>query len=194
MNVNRQTKAKIFSPLTHKFVKTQPNITNVCSTQTERSKRTAIKIYTRTGDKGVSSTFTGERRPKDDAVFEALGATDELTCTIGLAQEYCHETGQTFVEELEQVQCFLQDVGSCLATPYSSAKDSHLKRTTFDGSAVELLERWIDAHSAELPPLTNFILPVRMYPHMSDTGGPFTKLMSTQAVKLAESVLSTLPL
>uniref|UniRef100_UPI00358DFA7B corrinoid adenosyltransferase MMAB isoform X3 n=1 Tax=Myxine glutinosa TaxID=7769 RepID=UPI00358DFA7B len=144
---------------THGVVKAPLNTSNVCSTQAERSKRTAIKIYTRTGDKGVSSTFTGERRPKDDAVFEALGATDELTCAIGLAREYCQETGQTFVEELEQVQCFLQDVGSCLATPHSSAKDSHLERTAFDGSAAELLERWIDAHSAELPPLTNFILP-----------------------------------
>ena len=32
---------------------------------------------------GSSSTFTGERRVKDDRIFDALGNNDELSCTIG---------------------------------------------------------------------------------------------------------------
>ncbi|XP_021370491.1 cob(I)yrinic acid a,c-diamide adenosyltransferase, mitochondrial-like isoform X2 [Mizuhopecten yessoensis] len=117
------------------------------------------KIYTKTGDKGMSSTFTGERRPKNDTIFEALGATDELSCAIGLAAEYCKEAAIPVVSELEQIQCVLQDIGSCVATPISSARESHRKLTGFSGENVTDLEKLIDEYTADLPPLENFIIP-----------------------------------
>ena len=41
---------------------------------------------------GVSSTFAGQRLSKDDRIFEALGANDELSSTIGYgAYYYCRE-------------------------------------------------------------------------------------------------------
>ncbi|KAM9259734.1 corrinoid adenosyltransferase MMAB [Cariama cristata] len=123
-----------------------------------RSDR-APKIYTRTGDAGFSSTFTGERRPKGDRIFEALGATDELSSAIGLAGEFSSEKGHTFVEQLHKVQCMLQDVGSNIATPLSSAREAHLKRTSFSEKPVLELEQWIDSYSEQLPPLRAFILP-----------------------------------
>ncbi|XP_047418793.1 corrinoid adenosyltransferase MMAB isoform X10 [Sciurus carolinensis] len=126
------------------------------------------KIYTKTGDKGFSSTFTGERRPKDDQVFEAVGTTDELSSAIGLAMELIAEKGHAFAEELQKIQCTLQDIGSALATPRSSAREAHLspllldcaEHAAFQAGPILELERWIDKYSDQLPPLSAFILPV----------------------------------
>uniref|UniRef100_A0A8I5TG28 Corrinoid adenosyltransferase MMAB n=1 Tax=Pongo abelii TaxID=9601 RepID=A0A8I5TG28_PONAB len=108
---------------------------------------------------GFSSTFTGERRPKDDQVFEAVGTTDELSSAIGFALELVTEKGHTFAKELQKIQCTLQDVGSALATPRSSAREAHLKYTTFEAGPILELEQWIDKYTSQLPPLTAFILP-----------------------------------
>ncbi|XP_029960650.1 corrinoid adenosyltransferase MMAB [Salarias fasciatus] len=125
---------------------------------TDEDKRIP-KIYTKTGDKGFSSTFTGERRPKEDHIFEALGNTDELSSVIGLAREFCLDKGHTFTPQLDKIQCILQDVGSNIATPRSSARESHIKRTKFTTQPIADLEIWIDEFTEELPPLTSFILP-----------------------------------
>ncbi|KAK6192201.1 hypothetical protein SNE40_003713 [Patella caerulea] len=126
-----------------------------CLSQTKHH----LKIYTKTGDKGKSSTFTGERRPKDDAVFHSLGATDELSSAIGLAAEFVRDSNVSLIDQLEQIQCILQDVGSNIATPHSSAREAHLKKTVFSDAYVSQIEKWIDKMTEELPPLTNFILP-----------------------------------
>ncbi|XP_064620804.1 corrinoid adenosyltransferase MMAB-like isoform X2 [Lineus longissimus] len=118
-----------------------------------------LKIYTRTGDKGTSATFTGERRSKDDVIFDALGSTDELTSAIGLAKEFCVEAGHPLVDRLETVQCVLQDVSSNVATPKSSARAAHIRKTTFSSENVTDLENWIDEYTEQLPPLKNFIIP-----------------------------------
>ncbi|KAM9393911.1 corrinoid adenosyltransferase MMAB isoform 2-T2 [Pholidichthys leucotaenia] len=117
----------------------------------------APRIYTKTGDKGFSSTFTGERRPKEDQIFQALGNTDELSSAIGLAREFCLDKSHSFTYQLDK--CILQDVSSNIATPLSSARKSHIKKTKFTALPVADLETWIDSFTEELPPLTNFILP-----------------------------------
>ncbi|RUS72197.1 hypothetical protein EGW08_020046 [Elysia chlorotica] len=117
------------------------------------------KIYTKTGDKGTSSTYTGERRPKDDAIFEALGTTDELSSALGLAAEFCREAGHPLEDHIQTIQCVLQDAGSVIATPASSAREAHKRNVVFNTQFVNDLESWIDEMTAELPPLENFILP-----------------------------------
>uniref|UniRef100_A0A2K6GNV4 Corrinoid adenosyltransferase MMAB n=1 Tax=Propithecus coquereli TaxID=379532 RepID=A0A2K6GNV4_PROCO len=76
------------------------------------------------------------------------------------AMELIEEKGHTFTEELQKIQCVLQDVGSALATPRSSAREAHLKHAAFAPGPILELEQWIDRYTSQLPPLTAFILPV----------------------------------
>ncbi len=80
-----------------------------------------VCIYTRTGDKGMSSLFNGTRRPKDDLYFSALGDVDELNAAIGLAREHCAPLVPDVEAQLATVQSRLIDVGSAVATPLSSS-------------------------------------------------------------------------
>src|SRR5690606_14817584 len=50
------------------------------------------KIYTRGGDKGMTSLGNGERVPKHDLRVEAYGAVDEANAAIGLARLHTGDT------------------------------------------------------------------------------------------------------
>lgn len=84
-----------------------------------KDRPSAPKIYTKTGDGGKSSLFTGERRPKNDFIFEALGTLDELSSHLGLAMSHANPKF-AYIDQLQRIQCILQDVGSLVATPFSS--------------------------------------------------------------------------
>ena len=44
------------------------------------------KIYTKTGDKGTTALYTGERVDKDSLRVEAYGTIDELDSVLGMAR------------------------------------------------------------------------------------------------------------
>lgn len=120
-----------------------------------------MKIYTKTGDKGETSLFTGERVAKNHQFIEALGAVDECNSLIGSAISLFPKDAALHgtKDQLVIIQHALFDVGAALATPRKSAIDSKLKKTRFDHEAIDLLEKWIDQMETHLPKLTHFILP-----------------------------------
>ena len=77
-----------------------------------------------------------------------------------MAIEHGKEKNGLYIDQLIRIQCVLQDIASLVATPLPVARESHLKRVAVPSGYVEELETWIDEYTAQLPPLTNFILPV----------------------------------
>lgn len=132
-----------------------PNLLNVLSISLKQCR--GVKIYTKTGDKGTSGTSTGKRHLKDHEVFVALGTLDELSAHIGLAKEFGCERNHPYTDQLERVQCLLQDSASSIASapPYPNPAAA----CVLNERHVQELEEWIDKYSAHLPPLSNFILP-----------------------------------
>ena len=143
-----------------------PTIASTANMSSSGSDPSKIRVYTRTGDKGTSMLFNGERREKRDPLFMALGDVDELNAYVGLALEHCklvenHERIEPLVQQLAEIQSRLLDAGSAIATPLSTSKESQTSRVRFDDVHVQTLEQWIDQMDDQLPPLRNFILPVR---------------------------------
>lgn len=110
-----------------------------------------MKIYTKTGDKGETSLFNGERRSKDDIRIEAYGTVDELNTFLGLLTSKSEEEGLKLF--LIEIQKNLFDLGSMLANPNKDNKASIKEED------VTELEDEIDNMNQSLPELRSFVLP-----------------------------------
>ena len=113
-------------------------------------------IYTRTGDKGMTSLVGGARVPKTHARLEAYGTVDELSSFLGLLISLMNEDDEDR-QLLLHVQHKLFSVGAYLATDQSTTAlniDSNISPEN-----IERLERAIDRIDAGLPQLRAFILP-----------------------------------
>jgi cob(I)alamin adenosyltransferase len=122
-------------------------------------KRT--RIYTRTGDKGMTGLVGGSRIKKSDLRIAAYGTLDELSSAVGIARAALRSPAQTLVRasRLDAWLAWTQDslfaLGSELATPGPRRENS----PSVDASDAAALERAIDEAQRDLPALANFIHP-----------------------------------
>ena len=116
-----------------------------------------MSIYTKTGDRGKTSLFSGERIAKSDRRIAVYGDVDELNSVLGLLRAHLPEEAEAARSALLEIQTCLFVVGSWLAVTPGSPLTSELQAIA--PSDVEFLETAIDRMSAELPPLRQFILP-----------------------------------
>lgn len=106
-------------------------------------------VYTKTGDKGTTGLYTGERINKASLRVEAYGTVDEVQAFLGLAR--AHGTNESVKEALLQVEKELWMLMADIASLH--------KEPTITDEYVVGLEKIIDAFDEQLSPLSAFILP-----------------------------------
>jgi cob(I)alamin adenosyltransferase len=120
------------------------------------------RIYTRTGDKGMTGLASGARVRKDDLRVEVYGSVDEANAVVGVAIVECVRSPGPMADRISRVLCAIQhdlfDLGADLATPITGPEAERTKLRIV-ASQTTRLERTIDEFNEPLAPLTSFVLP-----------------------------------
>lgn len=119
-----------------------------------------MKIYTKTGDDGTTSLYTGKRVSKSHIRIESYGTVDELNSYLGLIRDQAIPQELRIV--LEKIQNELFVVGSELATDLESATEAQKKRLKVQRiteADIEFIETQIDMMNDSIPAMTHFVLP-----------------------------------
>ena len=126
-----------------------------------------MRIYTRSGDRGMTSERGGHKIPKTHPRIEANGCLDELNSQLGLLRADLYASGRCasrpdgcaesdYADFLRVVQTDLMALMSLVATP---AADRASNPRSLSPDAIGVLERRIDAaqHAGALT--QDFVLP-----------------------------------
>lgn len=109
-----------------------------------------MKIYTKTGDKGMTSLLTGERVPKDSIRVETYGTVDEVNAVLGLAR--------TAVQK-DEVRDSILSVQKLLMSLMGELAGGEQAVVVITPDHVTMVEGLIDKFAASLAPLSHFIIP-----------------------------------
>jgi cob(I)alamin adenosyltransferase len=108
-----------------------------------------MRIYTRAGDGGETSTLSGQKVSKNDASIHFEGAADELNSHLGLIKTMLSGNSRQFIEEIQ----------ANLMKLMAHVSDRANERYFLGGDAVGGLEKEIDRLSESLPPLSAMLVP-----------------------------------
>lgn len=107
------------------------------------------KVYTRTGDKGKTSLYTGERVSKASIRVETYGTIDEADSVLGMARAFAkHDNVKETIYKLQK------DLWMLMADVASMGQEAKIT----DENVTEL-EQIIDSYDSSLAPLNHFIVP-----------------------------------
>jgi len=112
------------------------------------------KVYTKTGDEGMTSLRGGVRVPKDDIRIEANGTIDLLNALIGKLR-VMPEIADEWEPFLLDIQKELMGIMSHIATPPGKNNPQQLHVEEL----IERMERKMDEVTAKIEERTHFILP-----------------------------------
>ena len=122
-----------------------------------------MAVYTKTGDAGLTSLYTGERVEKNCLRVQTYGAIDEADSALGLARAFAE------IAEVREKILAAQKLLPRLMADFASLNREPI--ITFDD--VKNLEAEMDALESSLPPLREFIIPG------ASKGGAFLDLART---------------
>lgn len=103
-----------------------------------------MRIYTKTGDEGLTSLFDCSRVSKSSDLIKLIGDLDELNSFIG------NINSDTIIKD---IQVWIFDLSTIIANP------KHNYLFDIDNTIITLIENEIDRLTSLLPKLNNFILP-----------------------------------
>jgi len=110
-----------------------------------------MKIYTKTGDKGQTSLFDGNRVDKDDLRVECYGTLDELNSYIGLCNVYAKDCDKKI---LRDIQLKMFSVSAELAT-----REEGKYNNVVVEEDIAILENLIDEYIGKIDKVDAFIVP-----------------------------------
>ncbi len=124
-----------------------------------------MKIYTKTGDSGMTSLYTGERVEKNSLRVQVYGAIDETDSALGLARAF------VTVDDVREKIFTVQKILPRLMADFASLNREPIIMT----EDVDKLETEMDTLESSLPPLREFLIPG------ASKGGAFLDLSRTIA-------------